>query len=129
MAQPDTTTPSYLEYANAIPLDRATVGWFLRHYLRQPSDLFDPRISLVRADLRGLPDVTIINAEIDPLRNDGAQLAQALRGAGVQVERRVYEGATHEFFHLVATVGDARDAQRFAGARLRRAFSQNMASR
>ncbi|WP_454841951.1 hypothetical protein [Pseudomonas hormoni] len=40
--------------------------------------------------MKGLPAVTAINAEIEPKRDDGAQLEQALRRAGVSVECKLY---------------------------------------
>jgi acetyl esterase/lipase len=122
IAQADTTTPSYLENANAKPLDRAGMGWFARHATRTPADLQDPRISLTRANLQGLPPVTLVTAEIDPLRNDAQLLEQALRAAGVPVERRHFEGVTHEFFGMAAVVPEAQAAQAYAGERLRQAF-------
>ena len=72
--------------------------------------------------------MTIINAQIDPLREDGAMLADALKAAGVPVERRMYPGTTHEFFGMAAVVQDAKDAQAFAGERLREAFEQQGAA-
>jgi acetyl esterase/lipase len=122
IAQPDTTTASYATYANAKPLNRAMMGWFARHTIRTPADLQDPRINLVKANLSGLPPVTIINAQIDPLLDDGAMLEQALRSAGNQVERKVYDNVTHEFFGMAAVEGKAKDAQAYAGDRLKRAF-------
>ena len=122
IAQADTTTPSYAQNANARPLNRALIGYFARNYTRTPADLLDPRISLTRAALAGLPAVTIVNAEIDPLRSDGDLLEQALRAAGVSVERRVYDGVTHEFFGMGALVPDARAAEEYAAGRLRGAF-------
>lgn len=71
------------------------------------------------ANLAGLPPVTIVNAEIDPLRDDGRMLEEALRRAGVEVERRIYAGVTHEFFGMAAVVAEAKNAQEFAGSRLR----------
>lgn len=124
IAQPDTTTASYTTYANAKPLNRAMMGWFARHVARTPADLQDPRINLVGANLRDLPPVTIINAQIDPLLDDGAQLERALRSAGNQVERRVYDDVTHEFFGMAAVEDKARDAQAYAGERLRQAFGR-----
>ncbi len=122
IAQPDTMTASYVENANAKPLNRAMMGWFGRHVSRTPADLQDPRINLVKANLSGLPPVTIINAQIDPLRDDGAMLEQALKAANGPVERRVYEGVTHEFFGMGAVVAKAMDATQYAGARLKAAF-------
>ncbi|MGZ8413217.1 MAG: alpha/beta hydrolase fold domain-containing protein [Gemmatirosa sp.] len=122
IAQPDTTTASYDTYAMAKPLNRAMMGWFAKHTTRTPADLQDPRINLVKANLADLPPVTIINAEIDPLRDDGMMLEQALRSAGNQVERRLYDGVAHEFFGTAAVVDKAKDAQAYAGQRLKAAF-------
>lgn len=122
IAQPDTTTESYVEHADAKPLSRAMMGWFARHVSRTPADLHDPRIHLTKANLAGLPPVTIINAQIDPLLEDGAMLEQALKAANVPVERRVYDGVAHEFFGMGAVVSKAMDATQYAGARLKAAF-------
>ena len=119
IAQNDTTTPAYNTYANAKPLNRPMMGWFAKHTVRTPADLQDPRINLVKADLKGLPPVTIINAEIDPLRDDGPALQRALRDAGVQVEHRKYDGVAHEFFGQAAVVDKAKEAQQYAGERLK----------
>jgi acetyl esterase/lipase len=78
----------------------------------------------VTANLSNLPPVTIINAEIDPLRDDGAMLEQALRKAGNAVERRLYEGVTHEFFGMAAVEPKAKEAQAYAGERLKASFSR-----
>jgi acetyl esterase/lipase len=122
IAQPDTTTASYDTYAAAKPLNRPMMGWFAKHTTRTPADLQDPRINLVKANLANLPPVTIINAEIDPLRDDGAQLERALKAANVPVERRLYDGVAHEFFGMAAVEGKAKDAQAYAGSRLKSAF-------
>ena len=84
--------------------------------------MMDPRFNLVGANLRGLPPVTIVNAQIDPLASDGETLAAALRRAGVPVERQVYDGAVHEFFSMADVVRDAYDAQQWSFGRLRTAL-------
>lgn len=122
IAQPENTTASYIEHANAKPLNRAMMAWFAGHVSRTPADMQDPRINLVKANLAGLPPVTIINAQIDPLREDGAMLEQALKAANVPVERRVYDGVAHEFFGMGAVVAKAMDATQYAGARLKAAL-------
>lgn len=99
------------------------IEWFVDKVVRSPDDLKDPRLSLVDADLRGLCPVTIVNAGIDPLRSDGTRMEEALRKAGVPVERRNYDGVTHEFFGMAAVVHEARAAQTCAGQRLRVAFA------
>ncbi|XDF34587.1 alpha/beta hydrolase [Paracidovorax avenae] len=122
VAQTSLNTESYLENAIAKPLNRAMVKWFVDHLVRSEKDLADPRLSLVDARLEGLPPVTIINARIDPLRSDGAKLEKALQEAGVPVERRDYEGVAHEFFGAAAVLEKARQAQAYAGERLRAAL-------
>ena len=124
VTQTSVNTESYLENAIAKPLDRAMVEWFVDKLINSKEDLKDPRLQLIDADLRGLPPVTLINARIDPLRSDGAKMEDALEDANVPVERREYEGVTHEFFGTAAVVQKARDAQQFAGERLRGSFGK-----
>lgn len=122
IADGDTQSPSYVQNALAKPLSRAGMQWFFRNYPRSPADLRDPRVSLLRADLRGLPPTTIVNAQIDPLLSDGQELAAALRAAGVQTDARVWSGVTHEFFGMGAVVDKAGEAVQFGAAGLRRGF-------
>ncbi|VWX63647.1 Acetyl esterase/lipase [Burkholderiales bacterium 8X] len=123
VAQTSLNTESYIENAIAKPLNRAMVKWFVDHLVRSEDDLKDPRLSLVDAQLHGLPPVTIINARLDPLRSDGAKLESALKAAAVQVDRREYEGVAHEFFGAAAVLEKAREAQAYAGQRLRASFA------
>ncbi|WP_017757931.1 alpha/beta hydrolase [Pseudacidovorax intermedius] len=122
VAQTSLNTESYIENAIAKPLNRAMVKWFVDHLVNSEEDLKDTRLSLIDADLAGLPPVTIVNARLDPLRSDGAKLESALRDAGVPVERRDYEGVAHEFFGAAAVLQKARDAMAYAGDRLRTAL-------
>jgi len=117
-------TESYDDSAQAKPLNKPMIAWFLDKLLGKPEDKSDTRLDLINADLVGLPPVTIINAEIDPLRSDGEMLEAALKEAGVEVERKVYTGVTHEFFGMAAVLDKAREAQHFAGDRLKHAFGR-----
>jgi acetyl esterase len=119
VAQNNLNTASYQRYALAKPLYPGLISWFLENYLTNITQSSDPRISLVLADLKGLPATTILNAEIDPLRDDGRQLEVALRAAGVSVTRNVWDGVTHEFFGMNTVLPEARDAQAVATAALR----------
>ena len=124
IAGTDTTTPSYVENAEAKPLNRAMMSWFFDNYLNGPQDRADPRVNLVAADLHGLPATTIINAQIDPLRSDGELLAQKLRAAGVSVQQKTYDGVTHEFFGMGGVVDKAKDAEQVAADALKRGFGR-----
>jgi len=117
-------TESYDDSAHAQPLNKAMIPWFLDKLAAEPLDRTDKRLDLINADLVGLPPVTIVNAEIDPLRSDGAMLETALKEAGIEVTRKVYGGVTHEFFGMAAVVKRAAEAQEFAGAQLRVAFAR-----
>ena len=113
------TTSSYRDSANATPLSKAGMMWFVKHVFARPADVKDPRIDVYeRARLQGLPPTTIINAAADPLRSDGELLAAALTRAGVETTRKVFPGTTHEFFGMDTVVAGARAAQDFAGSEL-----------
>jgi len=116
---------SYTDSAKAKPLNKAMIEWFVDKLLSKPEDKADPRLDLVNARLAGLPPVVIINAQIDPLRTDGAMLEAALKKAGVKVERKLYAGAAHEFFGMAAVVKDAANAQKYAGQQMRGWFDQH----
>ena len=124
IANSSMTLPSRRDAANAKPLNAAMLKWFAYYYTRDMADQMDPRINLVKADLKRLPPTTIVNAQIDPLRSDGETLAAAMRAAGDKVEQRTFPGVTHEFFGLGKVVRGAYDANNYAVTRLRAAFAQ-----
>lgn len=124
VASNDLNSPSYLENADAKPLNKPMIEWFVKHYLDSAEQSADPRISLVKQpNLAGLAPATIILAQIDPLRSDGEAYAEKLRAAGVPVTVQRYDGVTHEFFGMAAVVDKARQAQQLAGENLRAAFA------
>lgn len=124
VAGTDMNTESYRENANAKPLNKPMMAWFAKHYLGEHVTDGNPEINLAsRRDLKGLPDTTIVSADIDPLRSEGERLAKALQSAGVRVTRRNFEGSTHEFFGMGAVLPDAKEAVSFAAAELKKAFA------
>ena len=123
VANNDLNTPSYNQYANAKPLSRPLVQYFVANYFNSPADGDSPLISLVDvANLSGLPPTTIIAAEIDPLQSEGMQLRDKLQSQGVTVTYQLFAGATHEFFGMYAIVPQAQAAQTLAATQLRNAF-------
>jgi acetyl esterase len=124
IADGDVESPTYEEYANAAPLNKPLMDWFFSYYTPNGEGKDSPWISLVDADLSGLPATTIINAEIDPLRAEGEELAQKMEAAGVDVVREVYPGVTHEFFGMAAILEQAEEAQKLAADRLKQAFQE-----
>lgn len=124
IANSDMALPSKKDSAGAKPLNAAMLTWFGYYYTTSMADMQDPRLNLVKADLKGLPPTTIVNAQIDPLRSDGETLAVAMRQAGDKVEQRTFPNVTHEFFGMGKVVKGAADAESYAIARLSAVFAK-----
>lgn len=122
IADGDIESPTYDMYVKSLFLNKPLMKWFFDLYKPDWQTETNPLISLIHADLSGLPETTIINAEIDPLRYEGGVLADKLDAAGVPVERKVYKGVTHEFFGMNALLEQAADAQNCAAKRLKESF-------
>lgn len=116
-------TESYVENAEALPLNRLLIQYFLDNYLYTPADANSPLQNLLGADVTGLPPATVITAEIDPLRTEGRAYADKLQAAGITVRYRNYDDVTHEFFGTGAVVDTANEAVQFAAQGLRTAFT------
>lgn len=121
----DMDTPSYKENADAKPLGKADMEWFVKNTVRSMDDAKDPRLNLNgRSDLAGAAPATVILAQIDPLRSDGETYAAKLKDAGVEVDSKVFDGTTHEFFGMGKVVPQARQAMNLAIADLTAAFDK-----
>jgi len=120
----DFQTESYKQSDSTKPLNAGLMKWFFEKYLNSPSEGANPLISLVKANLKGLPPTTIISAELDPLRSEGQMLADNLKSAGVETNHQLYKGVTHEFFGMAAVVPEAKQAQGVAVNDLKKAFSK-----
>lgn len=120
----DFTTASYKESDSTKPLNSGMMKWFFEKYLSNSSQGKGPMISLVSANLKGMPSTTIIAAEYDPLRSEGEMLSDNLKKAGVDTDYKLYKGVTHEFFGMAAVVPDAKDAQEYATDQLKKAFNK-----
>lgn len=125
IAGKDLTTPSYQQNADAAPLGKADMEWFISHVFASKDQTADPRIDLVsRSDLSGLPPATVVTAEIDPLRSEGQAFAEKMRAAGVAVNLIDVTGVTHEFFGMGKVVDKAKQAVDAASADLVKAFAE-----
>lgn len=113
---------SVRRFPDAPLLDRRAIDAYLAHYLGPDGDPTDPLVSpLLAPDHRGLPPTLIQTAELDPLVDDGARYAVALRDAGVPVRYTRYLGVPHGFLSipgLTRAAGQARAeiADHFAAA-------------
>ena len=116
----DFATDSYAsEGAPGNFLTRDAMRRFWADYLgdRDPGDA--PLAAVLRRDdLSGLPPATVVVAEHDPLRDEGAAYAVKLADAGVSVELIEAEGMIHGFFGMTEVVPDATRYTATAAARL-----------
>ena len=117
----DMNTRSYLQYADAKPLNKPMMAWFFKHYGGDPSNAY--ALPMKAATLKGLPPATVISAEIDPLLSEGKAYADRLKKDGVRVAYKEYKGVAHEFFGMDAVVPRAREAQQYAADALKAAFA------
>ena len=117
-------TDSYKAYADAKPLNMAMMKWFFAHTLGNQTPGQVKSAFPLKAVLTGLPPATVITAEIDPLRDDGKNYADALTKAGVKVAHKNFEGVTHEFFGMGAVVDKGKEAVAFAAEGLKTGFGK-----
>ncbi|WP_179414617.1 alpha/beta hydrolase [Mucilaginibacter sp. E4BP6] len=124
VAGTDTATDSYVKQANAKPLSKAAMIWFLKYYINSKSDLNDPRLNLLIANFNGLPPTTIITDELDPVQSEDIALANKMKAAGVTVDAENYDGVSHQFFGMGAVIPQAREAEAYAAKQLIKAFKE-----
>jgi acetyl esterase len=85
---------SYQENANGYFQTKAACYFAVETYA--PGQYDNPEVSpILTEDVKGLPPAVIINAEFDPLRDDGVLYAAKLRQAGVKVWEKCFAGQIH----------------------------------
>ncbi|MGH6911230.1 MAG: alpha/beta hydrolase, partial [Phenylobacterium sp.] len=98
-------TASMSTYADAFPLSRPLMDWFVGHYIGPGDDPADPRLSPINAkDLAGLAPALVVTAGFDPLIDQGLSYARALKAAGVPVVYRCYDALAHGFTAFTGAV-------------------------
>jgi acetyl esterase len=111
--------PSRTENAEGYFLSRAVMEWFSGHYLADPRQGADWRVSPLRAkSLAGLAPAVVTTAWFDPLRDEGKAYADALKAAGVATSYHPGAGLIHGYFGL----GEASEIARLESRRARADF-------
>lgn len=88
------TSISYQQNATGYFQTKAACYFAVENYA--PGQYNNPEVSpVLTEDLTGLPPAVIINAEFDPLRDDGILYAAKLRKAGVKVWDKCFAGQIH----------------------------------
>ncbi len=94
-------TPSLRSVGDGFFLTRAGMEFHRGAYLPDRSDWETAKASPLLADeLTGLAPALVVTAGFDPLRDDGANYAEALTKAGVEVEYRCYDDQIHGFMGM-----------------------------
>ncbi len=112
---PSFDTPSYREHAVTATLTRADMMTYWQHYLPDGPPTADWRALPGAAALAGAPPAHIVVAGVDPLRDEGAVYAEALRAAGVGAALVECATLTHGFLRAAPQVPAARAAQQAMG--------------
>ncbi|MCH9757367.1 MAG: alpha/beta hydrolase fold domain-containing protein [Gammaproteobacteria bacterium] len=91
----DFSRSSYQQYAEGYLLTTPLIHWFWNHYANEENRQ-DSKASPIRAkSLANLPPALITTSEFDPLSDEGAAYAAALKQAGVSVSYHSYHGHIH----------------------------------
>ena len=92
--------PSYVERARGHKLTSRLMVWFWDTYLAgADADAADSTraLPLHSPRLDGLPPTFLVTCEYDPLRDEGRELGAKLEAAGVALDYRHYDRASHGF--------------------------------
>lgn len=122
------TSASYTEFSEGPFLTRASMSWFIDHYLSGPAgSVDDPRVSPILATAEALancPPGLVITAGHDPLRDEGEAYAARLNEAGVATSVTRYDGMFHGFASMAEQLDDGKMALAQAGRALALAFAR-----
>ncbi|HEV7332313.1 MAG TPA: alpha/beta hydrolase [Flavisolibacter sp.] len=90
-----------------------------------PGQADHPEVSpLLSKDFSGLPPTVIINAEFDPLRDDGVLYASKLRGAGVKVWEKCFAGQIHCLIGLMPGAEPLKELEDIVKSAMRESFAK-----
>jgi len=118
-------SPSYKSCGEGFLLTHADMKWFRGHYLKDLSEVEDPRASPVKAnDLSSLPPALVYTAGFDPLRDEGRAYADRLAAAGVKTVHREFDSVIHGFVGMRGVLQAAARAMDEMAAGLRHELAQ-----
>ncbi|TAJ68932.1 MAG: alpha/beta hydrolase [Phenylobacterium sp.] len=121
-------TASMTTYADAFPLTRGMMDWFMGHYLGPDDDPAGARLSPLREkDVAGLAPAVIATAGFDPLVDQGEAYARALNAAGVTVRYRCYDSLSHAFAAFTGAIPQADAACREIAGLVRGLYEERVA--
>ena len=112
---------SHETFAEGYLLTRASVNWYLDHYVPEVERRRHEDASpLFAASHHGVAPALVYTAGFDPLRDEGRAYADRLQEAGVRVRYRELVGLIHGFASMAGVVDAARRAMEDVFADVRR---------
>jgi acetyl esterase len=114
---------SYQENAKGYWQTKAACYFAIELYA--PGQYNNPEVSpILTEDLKGLPPAVIINAEFDPLRDDGILYAAKLRKNGVKVWDKCFAGQIHMLFGLPPYAEELKEYETIVKTAMKESFYQ-----
>ncbi len=121
-----TQASSDLDFADAFPLTRETIDWFLENYLPPGADRADLRLSPGLApDVSGLAPALVFAAGFDILASSVEAYAEKLRAAGVRAIHQRFDSLAHGFTAFTGAIPAADRACRSMAQAFGRALREN----
>ena len=115
------TSVSYQE--NAVKYFQTKAACYFAIETYAPGQFNNPEVSpILTQDLRGLPPAVIINAEFDPLRDDGILYAAKLRNAGVKVWEKCFAGQIHCLIGLPPDAAELKEYEALVKTAMKDSF-------
>lgn len=117
------TSASYQENATGYFQTKAACYFAIEMYA--PGEYKNPEVSpILTEDLKGLPPAVIINAEFDPLRDDGILYAAKLRRAGVKVWDKCFAGQIHCLIGLQPGAKELKEYEAIVKSAMKESFQK-----
>jgi acetyl esterase len=115
------TSASYQENAKGYWQTKAACYFAIELYA--PGQYKNPEVSpILTEDLKGLPPAVIINAEFDPLRDDGFLYAAKLRNAGIKVWDKCFAGQIHMLLGLPPEANEIKEFETIVKTAMKESF-------
>jgi acetyl esterase len=117
------TSVSYQQNAKGYFQTKAACYFAVETYA--PGQYNNPEVSpILTKDLKGLPPAVIINAEFDPLRDDGFLYAAKLRNFGVKVWDKCFAGQIHCLIGLPPDAAELREYEAIVKRAMKESFHE-----
>lgn len=115
------TSVSYQENATGFFQTKAACYFAVECYA--PGQTSNPEVSpALTEELSGLPPAVIINAEFDPLREDGVLYAAKLRKAGNRVREKCFAGQIHLLLGLPPEAAELKELEAMVKQAMKESF-------